>query len=495
MDLKKRSEMLEKAKEMLSEKSETENAHKSGKKTAYELMNILFDEGTFVENGAYIKACAENAGFSDTSKYEGVVCGYGAIDGRLVFAYAQDVSRINGAFSKAASDKIVNLYELARKNGAPVISMFDSIGAKIAEGIDVLSGYGKVMKASAKLKGIIPQISIIFGEACGANALIASMADVCVMTERAQFSLSPVNVLKSAGAKENIGSADFNAKKGYVSDTAKDENDAVERVKRILSFLPSNKLDRNVYFGEKDNANRETPEIAEISANPEFDAHDIIKALADAGIYKELQCEHAKAMITAFAAINGIPCGIVANNPSENKGMICAGGAGKAARFIKLCDSFGLPVLTLVATNGFNDECEAKGKPASESVSALASVYAKAKIPLVTVNIGEAYGSAFTVMGSKALGADVVYALEGAKIGVLTPPSAVAMLWSERLYGENAPIEKRKELESEWELYMSTPLLAANAGAADDIIPYALVRAKVASALEMLSMKNEFVNL
>ena len=495
MDLQKRSEMLEKAKKMLSEKSEIENAHKSGKKTAYELMNILFDKGTFVENGAYIKASALEAGFSDKSAYEGVVCGYGAVDGRLVFAYAQDVSRINGAFSKAASDKIVNLYDLAKKNGAPVVSMFDSMGAKIAEGIDVLSGYGKVMKASAGLKGIVPQISVIFGEACGANSVIASMADISIMTERANLSLSPVNVLESDGAEKNVGSASYNDRKGFVADVAKDEYEAAEHVRQILSFLPSNKLDRNVYFGAQDDANRETPEIADISSNPVFDAHEIIASLSDAGIYKELFSGHAKAMITAFAAINGIPCGIVANNPAENNGKICAGGAKKAASFIKTCGSFGLPVLTLVATGGFNDECEAKGKSAFVSVSELADAYASSKSPMVTLNIGEAYGSAFTVMGSKSLGADIVYALENAKIGVLAPSSSVAMLWSDKLYGSKAPIEKRKELEKEWELYMSTPLLAANAGAIDDIIPAKLVRAKIASALEMLSMKNDFENL
>lgn len=494
MDLQKRSDMLNKAKKMLSDKSAREKLHKDGKKSAYELMNALFDDGTFVETGAYVKAYANEIGASDPEGYEGVVCGYGACDGRLVFAYAFDAARANGAFSKAAAEKISGLYDLALKNGAPVVEMFDSLGAYVLEGVDVLAGYGKVMKKSASVKGKLPQIAVVLGNCTGASAVIANMADAVVVTEGAVFSQNPANVLAEAGAGKDAGSASSAFENGYADDIAKTPDEAVASAKAILAYLPSNKLDKNVYAGCED-TNRATPEIASIVAKADYDAHDVISSIADGSSYKELTAGKAKTVVTAFAFIYGIPTGIVANNPAEKNGKMCAGALRKASSFIKLCDSLGMPVLTLVGTDGFDEACEAHGGRLPEETAELALAYAKATVPTVTVNLGEAYGTAFAVMGSKALGADLVYALDSAKVGVLKPTSSVAMLWTEKLAGSRTPIEKRKSLEEDWELYMTTPILAANAGQIDDIIPAEELRMRVASALEMLSMKSEFIKL
>lgn len=494
MDLQKRSDMLAKAKKMLSDKSAREKLHKEGKKTAYELMNALFDDGTFVETNAYVKAYANEIGASDPEGYEGVVCGYGACGGRLVFAYAFDASRTNGAFSKAASEKISGLYDLAYKNGAPVVAMFDSLGAKVLEGVDVLSGYGRIMKKSASVKGKIPQISTVLGNCTGAAAVIAEMADALVVTEGAVLSQNPANVLAQINADKNAGSAKYAYDEGIAADYAKTPDEAVASAKAILEYLPSNRLDKNVYAGCED-TDRATPEVSAIAAKADYDAHDIIKAVADGGSYKELTAGKAKTMVTAFAFVYGIPTGIVANNPAEKSGKMCAGALRKAAAFVKLCDSFGLPVLTFAGTEGFDENCEANGGRLVEQTAELAKAYASASVPMVTVNVGEAYGTAFAVMGSKAIGADVVFALDSAKIGALKPSSSVAMMWNEKLAGSRTPIEKRKSLEEEWELYMTTPVLAANAGQIDDIIPADQLRMRVASALEMLSMKSEFVKL
>ena len=495
MDLQKRSDMLAKAKKMLSDKSANNNLHKEGKKTAYELMKTLFDDGTFVETGAFVKAYANEIGSADPEQYEGVVCGYGAIDGRLVFAYAQDASRANGAFSKAAAEKIAGLYDLALKNGAPVVSMFDSLGAKVLEGVEVLAGYGKVMKKTASVKGKIPQISVVLGNACGASAIIATMADAMVVCEGAAYSQTPANVLVEAGADKTVGTAKYAAEQGYAADYAETPDGAIESAKAILAYLPSNRLDKNVYAGTEDDANRATPEVATITAKSAYDAHELIAAVADGGLYKELTAEKSKGIITALTFINGIPCGIVANNPAVKDGKLCAGSLRKAVAFVKLCDSFGISLLNLVGTAGFDENCEANGGRVTEFAAALANAYATATVPLVTVNVGEAYGTAYTVMGSKALGADMVYALDSAKISALKPSSSVVMMWNEKLSGAKAPIEKRKSLEEDWELYMSTPLLAANAGQIDDIIPAEQFRARIAAALEMLSMKSEFIKL
>ena len=495
MDLQKRSESLIKAKKMLVDKTAADKLHKAGKFTAYDLMGQLFDEGTFVETNAYVKAYANELFTANTAEYEGVVCGYGAVDGRLTFVYAQNAARLNGAFSKAAADKIAALYDMAKKNGAPVISVFDSNGAKLEEGIDVLSGYGKVMKKASQLKGKVPQISVIVGNCAGAAAVIASMADIAVMAEGASFSLSPASVLEAKGAEKNVATAEYASAKGMVSAVAKSVPEAFACVKDILSYLPSNKLDTNVYTGVEDNPARATSEVAGIVAKADYDVHSVIASVADGGKFTELGADKSKCMVTGFMTVNGIVAGVVANNPAEREGKLCAGCMNKAADFINLCNTFGISVLTLVDTNGFCEECEAKGKDFADAAAKLAESYCMATVPVVTVNVGSAYGTAFTVMGSKELGADMVLALDSAKIGVLKPGAGVAMMWSEKMAGSKAPIEKRKSLEEDWELYMSTPILAAEAGQVDDIIPAEDLRIKVASALEMLSMKREFASL
>lgn len=494
MDLQKRSESLAKAKKLLVDKSASDKLHKDGKFNAYELIGQLFDEGTFVETNAYVKAYANELATANTSEYEGVVCGYGAVDGRLTFVYAQNAARLNGAFSKAAADKIAALYDMAKKNGAPIISIFDSNGAKLEEGVDVLAGYGKVMKKASCLKGKVPQISVVVGNTAGASATIASLADVVVMAKGASFSQTPASVLVNDGADKDAGSAEYAFKNGMVAVCAENTQEAFLDVKDILSYLPSNKLDSNVYTGTEDDPNRATPEVASVVAAEDYDVHGVIAAVADGGKFTELGAGKSKAVVTGFMTVNGIVTGVVANNPKVSKNL-CTGCIRKATAFIKLCDSFGISILTLVNAEGFSTKCEAEGGRMSLEASKLAESYCTASVPMVTVNVGAAYGTAFTVMGSKELGVDMVLALDSAKIGVLNPKASVSMMWTEKMLGAKAPIEKRKALEEEWALIMSTPLLAAECGQVDDIIPAEDLRVKIASALEMLSMKNEFASL
>ncbi len=494
MDLQKRSESLEKAKKLLVDKTAADKLHKAGKYTAYELVSMLVDEGTFVETNAYVKAYANELATANTEEYEGVVCGYGAVDGRLTFVYAQNAARLNGAFSKAAADKIAAVYDMAKKNGAPVISVFDSNGAKLEEGVDVLAGYGKVMKKAASLKGKVPQIAVVAGNTAGAASTIASMADVVVVCEGASFSQTPASVLVNDGADKKIGSAEYAYNNGVAAIYGKDMQQTFEEVKEVLFYLPSNKLDKNVYTGIEDDPNRMTDEVAAIVASEGYDMHGVINAVADGNKFTELYAAKSKSVITGFMTVNGIVTGVVANNPKEGA-MLCTGCMRKASAFIKLCDTFGIGVLTLVDTKGFSTKCEADGGNISFEASRLAESYCSCSVPVVTVNVGEAYGTPFTVLGSKELGADMVIALDSAKIGVLKPGAGVTMMWTEKMLGAKAPIEKRKALEEEWEILMSTPLLAAQSGQVDDIIPAGELRIKVASALEMLSMKNDFVEL
>ncbi len=495
MDLQKRSESLAKAKKMLIDKTAADRLHKAGKATAYELMDMLFDGGTFVETNAFVRAYANELGTANASEYEGVVCGYGAVDGRLTFAYAQDASRLNGAFSKAAASKIVSLYEMALKNGAPVVCVFDSNGAKLDEGVDVLAGYGAVIKSTSKALGKVPVAAVVCGNTYGACASVAAMSDVVVMTKNASLSVNPKSVLENAGADENAASAESAAKSGLVSAVAEDAASAFATLKDIMSYLPSNRLDTNVYTGTADDANRVTPEIAGIVANEKYDVHELVKAVADGGRVTELGACFAPNIVTAFATVNGIVSGIVANNPAKDEGALCENALNKAAKFISLCNRFGIAVVSLVDTVGFCAPCEANGGRLAQASAELVKAYTTSNVPFVTVNVGTAYGSALTVMGSKAIGADLVIALDSAKLGVLKPEAGVAMMWTEKLIGSKAPIEKRHALEEDWTNLMSTPLMAAYSGQVDDIVSADVLRGKVASALEMLSMKKEFLDL
>lgn len=495
MDLQKRSDALAKAKKALNDKSSVEKLHKAGKNSAYEIMDMLFDEGTFVETNAFVKAYANELATSDVNDYEGVVTGYGAVDGRLTFAYAQNAARSNGAFSKAAANKICALYEMALKNGAPVISVFDSNGAKIEEGIDVLAGYGLVMKKIASLKGKVPQISVVCAQTSGACATISQMTDICVMTKDATISQSPVNVLCELSDNKSIATSEYAAKKGMANVVCEDAKAAFESVKEVLSYLPSNRLDKNVYTGIQDDPNRQTPEISDILNSDKYDVKDVVKAIADGGVFFEMNKDASKCAFCGFATVNGIVCGVVATNKSANEGKLCSGGIRKITWFIDLCNTFGISIVNLVDTDGLDAQCEADGGKMALELAKLSQSFCKCEVPVVTVNTGVAYGTLFTVLGSKALGADVVFALDFAKIGVLDPKASVSMMWADKLLGSKAALEKRKSLEEDWALYMSTPLMAAYAGHVDDIINANELRMRIASALEMLSMKSEFANL
>lgn len=496
MDLQKRQTLLTDAKKAIAfcDKSVSAKLAAEGKQSARDRLISLFDDGTFVETAAYIKSFANEFGTAKTDQYEGVLTGYGAIDGRLVFAYSQDGSRLNGAFGKAAAKKIASLYDLALKNGTPIVSIFDSAGAKLPEGIDVLDGYGTVLKKASSVKGKLPQISLILGSASGAAAIIASLSDIVIMSEKnGAVSVNPVSVLQNEGLKE-AGSAAFVLEKGFVSLTCPNEAESIEKAKEVLLYLPSNKLDKNIYLSSEDDENRLVDSLESIVTSETYDMHTVISLLADSGKSIELNAEFGKSIITALVSVNGIPTGIVANAPSANR-LIGADGVKKAADFILFCNNFSLPILTLVDCDGFSSSCEAKGGRLVSGAAALATAYTSVSVPLVTLNIGAAYGSAFTLLGSKSLGADVVFALPSAKISVLNPASAIQFMWNDKIAAANTPSETKKKLEEEWELTMSSPLLAAEKGYIDDIIEYRETRQRLASALEMLSMKSEFVSL
>ncbi|MBE6565520.1 MAG: hypothetical protein E7659_00285 [Ruminococcaceae bacterium] len=426
----------------------------------------LFDPGTFVETGAYMKRGDD---------LTGVVCGYGAVRGKLVYAFAQDSDRKKGAIDALQAEKIAKLYGMAQKNGAPVVGIFDSAGATVTDGASVLSAYGKLLKVVSDASGVIPQIAIINGICAGMAATVAAMFDV-VITIKEKSELY-VNAPFLAG--KEIGTPDYTAENGLASINTESEDDAVATAVKLVSMLPSNCEEGVVIEDITDDINR-TALVDGLCGK------ELITALADAGDFVELGASYAEEMITGIAIFGGVTCGVVANNAGKNGGVITCEGAKKAAKLISFCDSFSIPVITLVDSVGVATDAESEGAPLAAQLGKLAMAYATADTAKIGVVCGKAYGAAFTLMGSKALGADMVLALPTSEISVMAPASAVAFLWNDKITEEVT----RADLIEKWTNECASPEAAAADGSIDDVVAPTELRQRICAAVYMLMMKN-----
>ena len=426
----------------------------------------LFDAGTFVETGAFMKR---------GNDLTGVVCGYGAVNGKLVYAFAQDSDRKKGAIDALQAEKIAMLYSMAQKNGAPVVGMFDSIGATVADGASVLSAYGKLLRVVSDASGIIPQIAIINGVCAGMAATVAAMFDV-VVTIKGQSELY-VNAPFLAG--KEIGTADYTSLNGLSSIAAENEGDAIAKAIKLVSMLPSN-CEEGVTIEEI------TDDINRTVAVEGLSGKNLAEALCDAGSFLALGEAYATEMVTGLATFGGVTCGVVANDAAVNGGVITCDGAKKAAKLVSFCDSFSIPVITLVDSLGVATGAEAEGAPLAAQLGKLAMAYATADTAKIGVVCGKAYGAAFTLMGSKALGADMVYALPTSEISVMAPESAVAFLWNDKITADTS----RSDLVAKWTQECASPEAAAADGSIDDVVASLELRQRICAAVYMLMMKN-----
>lgn len=414
---------------------------------AREFIKELFDEGTFLERGTYVK--------NGEGYFEGVITGSGSVEGRPIFAFVQDFDTEKGAFTLAHGKKITSLYDQALRSGAPMVAVFTGAGAKITEGIDVLSSYGRVMAKVTEAKGIIPQIAVINGVCGGASAVLSQMFDIVIYTDKANRYLS--------SRQEKIG------KSHIITDNA------VSDLKTLLALLPSNCEDGNICGEENDGIN----DPIDVSSLIDGDVHELISILSDnEAIF--LSDGFGKEAVTALSTINGRTVGFVANQPTENGGALTCCASKKLASFIDFCGSFGIPVVTLVNTKGIGDGCDLT------AFSSLAFAYTCCPSAIVTAIVGKAYGSAFTLLGSKSLGADMVFALDSAVISVLDPDTAVEFINDAELKASNDPINLRASLKEEWINNEASPLNAARSGDIDDVIDSCELRQRLASALEFL---------
>lgn len=434
---------------------------KAGKLTARARMDIIFDEGTFAEVGAFI------GGDSDED-FCPVVTGYGSIDGLLVFAFSQDYSRLHGAMGKAHAKKICKIIEMALEVNAPVIGVFDSAGAKIDEGSDALNACGEVISSLAFSKGMIPTIAVVAGPCGGAGAVAASLCDVIIVAEKTgSLYMVPSSMLED----KTLGKPEKLAETGVSAITAKDDAAACLAARDLCKYFTPEMI-------TTDDGNRAFD--SSVFENPKYDVHSVIGSLFDAGSFTELFAKRAPQMTVGLASMNGRVCGVIANNPSFKDGKMCPGACEKAVKLIKLCRTIDVPVVTLVdgVGVGTTDKIEIGG--VAGKLAELAMAYS-ASARKVTVITGEAYGTAYSVLGSKALGAGFVLALDRAKISPMNPVSAVEFL------GEVYDESKVDEIAAKWADENASPIEAAKKGYVDDIIEASELRARVASVLEMFA--------
>ena len=423
----------------------------------------LFDAATFVELGAYTKRASG-------ADFEGVLCGYGAINGRLAFAFSQDSSRAKGAFSERHYKKIANLYSLAIKNGAPIIGIFDSAGAVVYDGAEALAAYGRFMKCVSDASGIVPQIAIIDGVCGGSSAVVAAMFDVTVTVKGASklFVNSPFTV----------GESDASAS-GLSAYEAEGEDDAFGFARKLVTILPSNNAD-GAFNENGDDMNRAVS--FDTSA---YKAEELIRTIADNGDFTRLYASYVDNAVLGFASFGGVTVGVVASNP-EKKGVIDIKTARAMAKLISFCDSLAIPVLTLVDSIGLDVSLEAEKASYASELARLAYAYTSSSNAKVTVVIGKAYGAAFSLLGSKAVGADIAYALDSAAISVLSPEASVAFVWNDKV-GE----QSREALEAEWKEKCASASEACYKGELDDVIGSDELRARICAAFSMLASKAE----
>ncbi len=437
---------------------------KEGKLCARDRMAMLFDEGTFVEIGAYIGRKRTELDTEADDSFEPVITGYGAINGELVCAFSQDYSRLHGALGEMHAKKIVKIIELAKAKNAPLIGVFDSAGAKILEGVDALAGYGSIMSALSAITTHIPTIAVVSGTCGGASSVLAEMFDIVIAAEKTAKIFAASSGAKTDGIAASSELYDI---------VCADDAAALAMARKLITYCGSEVIPT------ADDANR-LVDVESIFANEEYDVRDVINTVFDAGSFTELGAHRAKSMVTGLASMNGQPVVVVANNPAHKGGAICPCAAKKAIKALELAFQLGVGVVTLVDSVGVADKAEAEEKGLACLLAALAKAYTCILDFTVTVVLGKAYGTAYTVMGSKSLTGGIAIALDRAKISALSPESAVAFL--DKVKDES----KHKQTAEEWAARYASPLEAAKSGHIDDIIASVELRQRIGAALAVL---------
>ncbi len=474
--------------------------HEAGKLTARERLALLFDEDTFVELDAFVKHRCTNFGMEKVdAPGEGVVTGYGYVDDRLVYAYAQDFTVIGGSLGEMHAAKIVKVMENAMKVGAPVVGLNDSGGARIQEGVDALSGYAKIFYANTMASGVVPQITAIMGPCAGGAVYSPALTDFVFMVDQTakMFITGPQVIETVTGEKVSAeklgGSMTHNSVSGVAHYHTQSDEEAIAEIRRLLSFLPSNNAQRAPMMdpGEVNDYLEHLDTFIPDSPNKPYDMLEVIRSLVDHGDFMEYQAHYAKNMITGFARMGGRSVGIIANQPKVLAGCLDVNASDKAARFIRTCDAFHVPLLNLVDVPGFLPGTNQEYMGIIRHGAKMLYAYSEATVPKVTLILRKAYGGAYIAMCNKELGADVVFAWPTAEIAVMGPQGAANIIFRKEIGEADDPVAERNERIEMYEREFATPYIAAERGYVDDVILPHSSRARLIDAFVMLDGKRE----
>ena len=478
--------------------------HEKGKLTARERIALLLDEGSFEEFDMFVQHRCTNFGL-DKQHFDGdgVVTGHGTISGRPVYIFAQDFTVSGGSLSKTMSEKICKVMDMARQNGAPCIGLNDSGGARIQEGIDALAGYGEIFERNILSSGVVPQISGIFGPCAGGACYSPALTDFTLMIKNTSYMfLTGPAVVKSVTGEEvtqeELGGASVHAtKSGVAHFAAENEQEGLDTIKELLSYIPQNNMEEAPVVPTNDPYNRVDDLLNEIvpdNPNKAYDMSQVIRSIVDDGKFFEVHKDFAKNIIVGFAHMNGRSVGVVANQPKFLAGVLDINASRKAARFVRFCDSFNIPLVTLVDVPGFLCGTQQEYGAIITNGAKLLYAYGEATVPKVTVTLRKSYGGSHIVMSCKQLRGDINYAWPSAQMAVMGADGAVNVLYAKDLKAVEDPEEKAKvraEKKAEYEELFNNPYQAAQKGYIDDVIEPRNTRFRVIRALEQLRGKRQ----
>jgi acetyl-CoA/propionyl-CoA carboxylase carboxyl transferase subunit len=478
-----------------------EKHHRQGKMSARERIDSLLDPGSFSEFDAFVTHQTSHFGM-DKHKLpgDGVVTGYGTIDGRQVFVFAQDFTVFAGSVGKMHAQKVCKVIDMALKTGSPLIGIYDSGGARIQEGADSLHGFGEILFRNAVASGVIPQIAMIMGPCAGASVLGPGLSDFTFMVKGKShmFMVGP-DVIKAV-QKEEVsfeelgGAVTHSTRSGVAHFVCEDDLDCVRGVKRLLSYLPSNNLDSAPSLRAKDDPERRDESLDSIvpdDPHKPYDMKEVIFKVFDGGEFVEVQQNFAKNIIVGFGRLDGAAVGVVANNPMVFAGTLDAHSSLKAARFVRFCDCFNLPIVSLVDVPGYLPSPQQEMEGLVAQSAKLLYAYCEATVPKITLVTRKAIGGAYCVMASKHIRSDVNLAWPTAEIAVVGPEGAINIVYKQELIMADDPQVKRDELISEYRKAYASAFVAAERGYLDDIIEPKETRPRLIAALRMLEKKRE----
>ncbi|WP_240374795.1 acyl-CoA carboxylase subunit beta [Bacillus piscicola] len=475
--------------------------HERGKLTARERIDFLADEGSFVEVNPFI----ENRGmdYGDTeAPGEGVVTGYAKVEGRLIFLFAQDFTVFGGALGEMHALKIAKIMDLAAENGAPIIGLNDSGGARIQEGVLSLDGYGHVFYRNSIYSGVVPQISVIMGPCAGGAVYSPAITDFVFMVEKtSQMFITGPKVIESVtGAKinsEDLGGAKVHSSKsGNAHFTAPTEEETLEAVRRLISYLPSNYEEKPpsktpVSLVHAEERMNEMLDIVPTDSTKVYDVRKVIKLLVDNEDFMEIQPSFAKNIVIGFGRVNGETIGVVANNPKMMAGGLDIDSSDKCSRFIRFCDCFNIPILTLEDVSGFIPGVQQEHGGIIRHGAKILYAYSEATVPKITVILRKAFGGAYVALNSKAIGADMVFAWPNAEIAVMGPEGAANIIFAKEIKESADPEKTRQEKIQEYRERFANPYIAASNGMVDDVIDPRDTRKYLINSLDMLRNKKK----